>query len=120
MESNVKNENATSHDHTKVFGQSISSSVKFQSASLEHAEVVQQDYIHPDIPGPSGITSQSKRIHTQNLPSKQSRKSNRHTPAALYVTISSDSDSEDISIIYDDTSGTASEFYKEESSDEDM
>ena len=45
VESNVKNENATSHDHTKVFGQpvccqSISSSVKFQSASLEHAEVV--------------------------------------------------------------------------------
>ena len=45
VESNVENENATSHDHTKVFGQpvgrqSTSSSVKFQSASLEHAEVV--------------------------------------------------------------------------------
>ena len=43
VESNV--ENATSHDHTKVFGQpvgcqSTSSSVKFQSASLEYAEVV--------------------------------------------------------------------------------
>ena len=50
VESNVENENATSHDHTKVFGQpvgcqSTSFSVKFQSASLEHAEVVQQDYI---------------------------------------------------------------------------
>ena len=45
VEPNVENENAISHDHTKVFGQpvgcqSISSSVKFQSASLEHAEVV--------------------------------------------------------------------------------
>ena len=118
VESNVENENATSHDHTKVFGQpvscqSTSSSVKFQSASLEHAEVVQQDYIQTDILGPSGLTSQSKRIHTQNISSKQSRKSNRHTAAAaaLYVTISSDSDSEDISIIYDDSNDTASEFY---------
>ena len=123
MESNVENENAASHDHTKVFGQpvscqSTSSSVKFQSALLEHAEVVQQDYIQTDILGPSGLTSQSKRIHTQNLFSKQSRKSNRHTAAALYVTISSDSDSEDISIIYDDSSDTASEFYYKESSDE--
>ena len=127
MESNVENENATSHDHTKVFGQpvscqSTSSSVKFQSPSSEHAEVVQQDYIQTDIPGPSGLTSQSKRIHAQNLSSKQSRKSNRHTAAAaaLYVTISVDNDSEDICIIYDDSSDTASEFYMEESSDEDM
>ena len=127
MESHVENENATSHDHTKVFGlpvscQSTSSSVKFQSASLEHAKVVQQNYIQTDILGPSGLTSQSKRIHTQNLSSKQSRKSNRHTAAvaALYATISSDSDSEDISFIYDDSSDTASEFYQEESSDEDM
>ena len=79
VESNVENENATSHDHTKVFGQpvdcqSTSSSVKFQSASLEHAEVVQQDYIQPNIPGPSGLTSQSKKTHTRNLSSKQSRK----------------------------------------------
>ena len=118
VESNVENENATSHDHTKVFGQpvsckSTSSAVKFQSASLEHAEAVQQDYIQTDILGPSGLTSQSKRIHTQNLSSKQSRKSNRHTAAtaALYFTISSDSDSEDISIIYDDSSDIASEFY---------
>ena len=114
MESDVENENATLHNHTKVFGQpvgcqSTSSSVKFQSASLEYAEVVQQDYIQPDIPGQSGLTLQSKRICTQNLSSKESRKSNRHTAAALYVTISSDSNSEDISIIYDDT---ASEFYK--------
>ena len=37
VESNIENENATSNDHTKVFGQpvscqSTSSSVKFQSA----------------------------------------------------------------------------------------
>ena len=52
----------------QVFGQPVSCqstsfSVKFQSASLEHAEVVQQDYIQTDILGPSGLTSQKEFIH---------------------------------------------------------
>ena len=53
---NVENENAISHDGTKVFRHLLgcqctaSSAIKFQSASFEPAKVVQPDHIQPDIP----------------------------------------------------------------------
>jgi len=89
-----------------------------QRVSFKPEEVVQQQSIEQDISGPIELSTKRKTNNAKrNVSLKRARKG-RHpaAAAALYATRSSDSDS-DISIVYNDSSDTASEFYEEESSD---
>ena len=126
--SNVGNGNAKSHDQTNVSKRSpdcestANSITGPQPASLEPEEVVQQVHIEQKIPGPSGLFTRRKRNNSRrNVSSKRVRKS-RHTAvaAAFYATRSSDSDSDDICITYNDSRDTPPDFYGEESSNEEL
>ena len=127
--SNVGNGNAKWHDQTNVFKRSSDCESTAnpltgpQPASLKPWEVIQQVHIDQDIPGPSGRFTRRKRNNSRrNVSSKRVRKS-RHTAvaaAAFRATRSSNSDSDDICITYDDSSDTAPDFLGEESSNEEL